>query len=191
MPRNSPTSVEPIRRTVSVSWTPEAAYRRFTADFSRWWPRYALSIGGRRVKNVVFELRVGGRIYEEHEDGTRFLWGTVTALEPPRRVAFTFHSSRAESDAQMVEVSFVPEGTGTRVELVSAGWENISRAARRAHGGFKMAWKAALDGFADRSSGMLLFFSAMSAGIDLVRGRDNFVRNSLSRMPMDGEESLR
>ena len=191
MSRRPPGGAEPIRRSVSVSWTPEAAYQRFTADFSRWWPSYALSIGGRRVTNIVFEPRIGGRIYEEHKDGTRFLWGTVTALEPPRRVAFTFHSSRAESDAQTVEVSFLAEGTGTRVELVSTGWEKMSPEARRAHGGYKLSWKAALDGFANRSSGLLLFFSAMSAGIDLVRGRDSFVRNSLSRMPTEREETVR
>jgi uncharacterized protein YndB with AHSA1/START domain len=191
MSRTSTGGAEPIRRTVSVSWAPEAAYQRFVADFSQWWPRYALSIGGRRVRSVIFEPRVGGRIYEEHEDGTRFLWGTVIALEPPRRVAFTFHSSRAESDAQLVEVTFASEGTGTRVELVSTGWEKMSPEARRAHGGYKMSWKAALDAFAARSSGVLFFFAAMSGGIDLTRGRDRFVRNSLSRMPTGREENVR
>ena len=189
--RKATGGAEPIRRAVSVSWAPEAAYRRFTAEFSKWWPSYALSIGGRRVTNIVFEPRVGGQIYEEHKDGTRFLWGTVTALEPPRRVAFTFHSSRAASDAQTVEVTFVPEGTGTRVELVSTGWDTMSPAARRALDGYKLAWKAALDAFANRSSGVLFFFSAMSAGIDFVRGRDRFVRNSLSRMPRERDESVR
>ena len=29
----------PIARTVSVSWAPAEAYRRFVEDFARWWPR--------------------------------------------------------------------------------------------------------------------------------------------------------
>ena len=107
-------SVEPIRRSVSVSWPQAEAYRRFVQDFAKWWPSYSYSIGGSRVKRVVFEPRAGGRIYEEHKDGTRMRWGTVIALEPPRRVAFTFHPSRAESDAQLVEITFAPEGEGTR-----------------------------------------------------------------------------
>lgn len=189
MTRNSADAVAPIRRSVSVSWNQEAAFERFTAKFATWWPRRELSIGGGRVKAVVFECRVGGRIYEEHYDGTRFLWGTVTEMDPPRRVAFTYHSSRAESDAQTVEVSFVPEGTGTRVELVSTGWEKLSGDARKAYGGFKMAWKAALDGYAGRFGGTMLMFNVMSRALD-VAGRDMFIRNSLSRMPAPSEERV-
>ncbi len=191
MTRNAADAVAPIRRSVSVSWSPEQAFDRFTAGFASWWPRSALSIGGKRVKNVFFECRVGGRIYEEHHDGTRFLWGKVTLLDPPRRVVFTFHSSRAEADAQTVEVSFLAEGTGTQVELVSTGWENMGAEARRTHGGYQMSWKAALDSFAGRFSGMMLFFNAMSVAIDLTGGRKSFVRNSLSRMPPRSAESTR
>jgi uncharacterized protein YndB with AHSA1/START domain len=183
MPRTSPDAAEPIRRSVSVSWSPEAAFQRFTAEFATWWPRYSNSIGGRRVKRIVFEARVGGRIYEEHHDGTRFAWGTVTALEPPRRVAFTFHATRAESDAQEVEVSFTPDGTGTHVELVSRGWEKMSRDANRARGGYRLTWGIALDKFASRLSGPHILFVAMAATIDLIGQRGTFVRDSLGRMP--------
>ncbi len=191
MTKNTADAVAPIRRSVVVSWNPEAAFQRFTADFAKWWPSIALSIGGKRVKQVVFECHAGGSIYEEHHDGTRFLWGTVKAVEAPRRVAFTFHSSRAASDAQNIEVSFVPDGTGTRVELVSTGWEKMGDEARRTHGGYKLSWKAALDGFAGRSSGTMLFFVLMSAAIDLSRGRDKFIQNSLSRLPARATEPIR
>jgi len=183
MPRTTADDVEPIRRSISVSWSPEKAFHRFTADFAKWWPRYSNSIGGKRVKQVVFEARVGGRIYEEHHDGTRFAWGIITVLEPPRRVAFTFHAARAESDAQEVEVSFVSEGTGTRLELVSRGWENMSRDAKRARGGYRLTWGVALDTYAGRVSAPLLLFTAMSATIDLIGQRGTFIRNSLGKMP--------
>ncbi len=191
MTRKEADAVAPIRRSVVVSWSPEAAFQRFTADFAKWWPSMALSIGGRRVKQVVFECRVGGSIYEEHYDGTRFLWGTVSVLEPPKRVAFTFHSSRAASDAQDIEVTFLPDGTGTRVELLSTGWEKLGAKARQAHGGYKLSWKAALDGYAGRSTGMLFFFNAMSVAIDVTRGRGAFIRNSLSRMQPQSSEGIR
>jgi hypothetical protein len=80
----------PIHRAVSVSWNPDAAFRRFTADFATWWPRRTHSIGGPRVTAVVFEQHVGGRIYEEHDDGRRFQWGDPR-VDPPRSVRFTFH----------------------------------------------------------------------------------------------------
>jgi uncharacterized protein YndB with AHSA1/START domain len=188
MARTGADAVEPIRRSVSVSWSPDVAFHRFTADFASWWPRYSNSIGGKRVKRIVFEPRVGGRIYEEHHDGTRFMWGIVTALEPPRRVAFTHHATRDESDAQEVEVSFTPEGTGTRVELVARGWEKMSPAAKRARGGYQMTWGIALDRYAGRFSGALLLFIAMAAAIDVIGQRGSFVRNSLGRMPASSNE---
>jgi uncharacterized protein YndB with AHSA1/START domain len=178
----------PVRRSISVSWSPEAAYRRFTADFSGWWPSYGHSIGGRRVKRIVFEARVGGRIFEEHHDGTRFLWGTVTALEPPRRVRFTHHASHAAADAQEVEVSFTPEGIGTRVDLVARGWEKMGERARRARGGYVMTWGAALDAFAGRLSGVRLLFIVMSTAMDLTGQRATFIRHSLSRLPAQEDE---
>ncbi len=182
MAGNPEQAAAPIRRSVLVSWDPDHAFRRFTAEFAEWWPRYALSIGGRRVKRVVLECRVGGLIYEEHHDGTRFRWGTVVTLDPPRRIAFTYHATRAESDAQHVEVTFVPEGTGTRVELVSSGWEKMGKDAQRAHGGFRLSWGCALDGFAGRFSGVRILFTVMCAAIDITGQRNSFIRGSLGRM---------
>jgi uncharacterized protein YndB with AHSA1/START domain len=175
-------SVEPIRRSVTVSWPQEEAYRRFTQDFAKWWPSYSYSIGGSRVKRVVFEPRPGGRIYEEHKDGTRMRWGEVIALEPPGRVVFTFHPSRAESDAQQVEITFSPDGDRTRVDLVSTGWEKMSDKAQHTRGGYQLGWGLVLDRFAGRFSPLLLFFGAMSAGITLIGQRGKFIRTSLGKM---------
>ena len=59
---------EPVVREISVSWKPEEAYRRWVSEFSSWWPSKSHSIGGPRVRQLVFEEKVGGRIYEEHID---------------------------------------------------------------------------------------------------------------------------
>ncbi len=179
--------VSPIRRSVSVRWAPAASFSRFTEDFGTWWPAYACSIGGPRVTRVVFECRVGGRIFEEHRDGSRFRWGTVTVLEPPRRVAFTYHSSREPADAQLVEATFTSDRDGTRVDLVSSGWESMGEAARRTRSGFVMAWAIALGAYASRFAPQRAVFSAMQAAISLFGGRDRFVRNSRGRMPADEE----
>jgi uncharacterized protein YndB with AHSA1/START domain len=173
----------PIRRSVWVSWTPEAAFRRFTAEFGEWWPAYSHSIGGSRVRRIVFECRVGGRIFEEHRDGTRFRWGTVTALESPRRVAFTWHAAYDEQDAQQVEITFVPERAGTRVVLVSSGWEKMGAKARSSHGGYGMTWTAVLARFGRRFSAVTLVFQAMSAAITALGQRQSFIDGSRGRMP--------
>ena len=174
---------EPIRRSIAVPWSQTAAFERFTSGFATWWPSYSHSIGGKRVKRLVFECHVGGLIYEEHHDGTRMLWGKVTVFDAPNRVAFTFHPSREESDAQLIDVRFVPDGAGTRVELVSSGWEKMGRTAQRAYGAYRLNWGAALDRFANRFSGVVVLFSIMSAGIDLIGQRGTFIRHSHGRMP--------
>lgn len=74
--------IPPIKRSISVSWSPETAFRRFTEEFGSWWPSRTHSIGGERIKQLVFEQHEGGRIYEEHMDGRRFQWGQVTLWEP-------------------------------------------------------------------------------------------------------------
>lgn len=71
-------SLPPITCDVAVSWNPATAFRRFTGEFNEWWPRATHSIGGKRVKRLVFEGHVGGRIIEELDDGRRFQWGRVT-----------------------------------------------------------------------------------------------------------------
>ena len=180
---------EPIRRSIGVPWSQHAAFERFTSHFGDWWPRYSHSIGGKRVKRLVFECRVGGLIYEEHYDGTRMLWGTVTAFDAPNRVAFTFHPSHKESDAQLIEVRFLPDGVGTRVELTSSGWEKMGKRAQRAYGAYRLNWGAALDRFAERFSGVVVLFSVMSAGIDLIGQRGNFIRNSHGRMTPSEEST--
>lgn len=181
--------LEPIQRSIDVPTNQQAAFERFTSQFGDWWPRYSHSIGGRRIKRLVFECRVGGLIYEEHHDGTRMLWGKVTVFDAPHHVAFTFHPSLKESDAQLIEVRFLPDGAGTRVELTSAGWGEISKAAQRAYGAYRLNWGAALARFADRFSGVVVLFSVMSAGIDLFGQRGNFIRNSHGRMPSNKESA--
>ncbi len=57
--------------------------RRVAVDFGTWWPRSTHSVGGERVKEIVLEPKVGGRICEEHLDGRRFQWGTIVQWEPP------------------------------------------------------------------------------------------------------------
>jgi uncharacterized protein YndB with AHSA1/START domain len=147
----------PIVRSVSVSWAPEAAFQRFTADFERWWPRRTHSIGGERVQRIVFECRAGGLIYEQHFDGRRFQWGVVLEWEPPRRVRYCWHPSRAPETAQEVELTFHPEGSGTRLELVASHWERWGRGAKRARRGYDLGWGYVLNVWAGRrTAGMAL-----------------------------------
>ncbi len=140
----------PLVRTTSVSWDPERAFHRFTAEFEQWWPWRSHSIGGARVRRLVFECRAGGLIFEEHRDGRRFQWGQVLEWEPPRRIKFSWHPSREPASAQEVELRFHPEGSGTRLELVATHWENWGAGAKRARRGYGLGWSYVLEVWAGR-----------------------------------------
>lgn len=154
-------SLAPIAVSVSVPWSPEAAFQKFVHDFGSWWPTATHSIGGPRVRSLTFEPRVGGCIYEEHVDGRRFQWGQVLAWEPPHLVRFTFHPSRDPATAQDVDLRFDPEGQGTRLTLTAAGWEKWGRGARRARRGYTLGWGYLLNRWAGRRTGRMRVVDAV------------------------------
>ena len=161
-------TLPPVVRSVLVSWTQEAAFRRFTAEFAAWWPWRTHSIGGARVRRVVFEPRVGGRIFEEHLDGRRFQWGTVLEWEPPARVKFTFHPTREAESAQDVEVRFHPEPEGTRLELTATKWENWGKGSVRARKGYEAGWGYVLNVWAGRRTSGMRLMEGMAGVMRLV-----------------------
>ncbi len=77
-------------------------------------------------KSLFIEARVGGRFYEVYDDGTEFEIGRVTTYQPPAVVAFTWRAPSWEVATQ-VEVRFIAEGSGTRVELEHSGWEQAPK----------------------------------------------------------------
>ncbi len=178
-----PNQLAPIRRSVIVSWDQETAFHRFTDGFATWWPTFSHSIGGPRVARVVFECRPGGQIYEEHRDGTRLAWGSVSVIEAPRRIVFRWHAAYEPTDAQEVEVTFTPEASGTRVDLVSRNWEAMGDKARKSYNGFKLAWEGVLAAYAGRFSMARAFMVAISAGISATGGRNRFIRGSRGHLP--------
>lgn len=167
MSKHTEAPIPPVRRSVSVSWDPATAFHRFTAGFATWWPSATHSIGGKKVKQIIFECRVGGRIIEELTDGRRYQWGTITAMEPPHRVGFTWHPSRDKESAQDVVVTFHPEATGTRVELVSTGWERLGVKGRRERKGYAIGWGSVLDVFAGRTTPVIVLFGIISRALTL------------------------
>lgn len=170
-----------IRRSVSVSWDPVTAFRRFTADFGTWWPSRSHSIGGNLVRRIVLEPHVGGLIYEEHADGRRFQWGEVRLWQPPRRVEFTWHPSKEASTAQDVSVEFVPEATGTRVELTASGWERWGKHAERAHRGYGVGWAYILNVWAGRRTARMALLDAIVATLGFVQKLRGGVQAEIAR----------
>jgi uncharacterized protein YndB with AHSA1/START domain len=147
----------PVRKSVSVDAPPQIAFRVFTAGFDSWWPR-SHSIGAAPLKTAVIEPKAGGRWYGLLENGSEAEWGEVLAWEPPRRVLLAW---RIGADWQYdpdllteVDVTFTPDGQGTRVVLEHRLLENMGAAGEGARASFDSA-----DGW----SGLLGMFAAQAA----------------------------
>jgi uncharacterized protein YndB with AHSA1/START domain len=140
--------VQPVRKSVTVAWDRETAFRRFTSEMGEWWPLGTHSVGQENAVSVTFEGHVGGRIYERHTDGATSEWGRVTEWDPPSRVAFTWYPGRDPDGGQLVEVYFTPAEDGTRVDLVHSGWERLGERGQELRDGYDSGWEGVLQRFA-------------------------------------------
>lgn len=130
---------DPIRQQIVVDVPVERAFTVFTARFGDFKPREH-NLLAVPIAESVFEPRVGGRIYDVGEDGSRCEWARVLVYEPPSRVVFTWDIGprwQVESDpakTSEVEVRFVAETSErTRVELTHRhldrhgdGWRSVA-----------------------------------------------------------------
>jgi uncharacterized protein YndB with AHSA1/START domain len=137
----STTATEAIRKTVLVDFAPAEAFDLFTAGIDRWWPVKTHSFAGEAVKQVVFEPEAGGRVYEVTEHGEQD-WAKVRSFDPPN--GFLLEWLIGESCGTEVEVTFAPEGPGSRVVLEHRGFTNAEWRENYA-GGWAVVLGALLD----------------------------------------------
>lgn len=110
-----------ITKTVNVKAAQDIAWRVFTEKMAAWWPLAHYKIGSAKAVNAVIEPRVGGRWFEQGEDGSTCQWGTVLTWEPPSRLVLTWDvGADWKYDPSLnteIEVRFIAEGNQTRVVL--------------------------------------------------------------------------
>lgn len=110
-----------IKKSVTVDASVETAFETFTRRIGSWWPT-----GSHRIfeaGTVVFDERVGGRVYERSADGDEGDWADVLVWEPPRRFVLRWRVN-PNRGATELEVTFTPEGERTRVDLEHRGWDD-------------------------------------------------------------------
>jgi uncharacterized protein YndB with AHSA1/START domain len=113
-----------IRKSIKVERPPELSFKTFCEEIGQWWPK-GPSFEDKPLSNMIIENRVGGRFYEKHDDGSEYEIGRVTTYQPPSIVAFTWRAPSWDVVTQ-VQVRFIAEGSGTRVELEHSGWEQAA-----------------------------------------------------------------
>jgi uncharacterized protein YndB with AHSA1/START domain len=138
---------DPLRLSLDVSCPVEHAFRVWTDRIDLWWPADH-TVSGRSDTEVVFEPRLGGRIFERTVDGVEHEWGQVTRWEPPHRLAYLWHLRSDRSMATRVEISFLPAtGAATRIEIEHSGWEKLGRDASQWRDRNRLGWTTLLPHF--------------------------------------------
>jgi uncharacterized protein YndB with AHSA1/START domain len=144
--------MEPLRIEFTVACPPEDAFRTWAVDTSLWWPP-GHSVSGESGLRVTFEPRAGGRIFERTPGGIEHDWGEVVAWEPPRRLAYLWHLRFDRADATDVEVTFAPDGDGTRVAIVHTGWERLGAAGPERRERNQRGWSGVVERYKDAAPG--------------------------------------
>ena len=142
--------IEVVRKTVTVDCAVEEAFRIFTTDALSWWPVESHSIHA-TVEEIVFEPEVGGQVYEVSTAGEKGHWATVLEWEPPARLVLAWNILQAENSATEVEIRFLPEGDGTRVELEHRGWERLAENAEEKRSSYDSGWDFVLGKYGERT----------------------------------------
>jgi uncharacterized protein YndB with AHSA1/START domain len=143
--------IEAVRKTVTVDCTVEEAFRVFTSDALSWWPIATHSIHGDAVEAIVFEEHEGGEVYELSANGEKGHWATVVGWEPPSKLVLAWNILEREAVATEVEIRFLPDGPGSRVELEHRGWEAIAEDAARKRSNYDGGWEHILGIFAEQT----------------------------------------
>ena len=147
--------IEVVRKTVTVDCAVEEAFRVFTTDAISWWPVESHSIY-QTVREIVFEPRVGGEVYELSDSGERGHWATVRRMGSAEPSRPRVEHPRARGRDTEVEVRFVPDADGNQgraraprlgERLVEGsemrgnydtGWDFVLGRVRRGHGAVEL-----------------------------------------------------
>ena len=130
---NTVIKIAPVRKSIVVAATAQRAFEVFTSGIDRWWPK-SHGIGSAPVLESIIEPFVGGRWYSKHSDGTEAVVGHVLVWQPSERFVCSWEigadwkpDARAAFTSE-IEVRFVADAAGTRVEVEHRNFERMGSA---------------------------------------------------------------
>jgi uncharacterized protein YndB with AHSA1/START domain len=137
-------TLPPVRKSVHVACSPERAFEAFTREIAAWWPLETHALHPGEVRDVVWEEREGGEVYELATNGERAHWATVLVWDPFEGFAIAWHVDPDAPAPTEIEVRFRPENGGTRVDLEHRHWDRLGPVAAQTRGSYDGGWEAVL-----------------------------------------------
>jgi uncharacterized protein YndB with AHSA1/START domain len=134
--------IEPLRIAFEVACSPDHAFETWTRKATSWWPPEH-TVSHEPGARIVFEPRVGGRIFERTVAGHEIEWGEIVEWDPPHRLRYRWHIATDPKNATEVEIVFrrLAESK-TLVEVEHGGWERLGEVGQ----GWRDANQAGWDG---------------------------------------------
>lgn len=88
----SPAQISSVTVETHINASPDAVWRRLFHDIDVWWPEGFFAGGESGKRRLILENQVGGRMYEEWDNGGGLLWGTLCALKPGQLLQIVGHT---------------------------------------------------------------------------------------------------
>ena len=130
---------EPLQISFEVACAVDDAFSTWTERIGTWWPADHTISGS--LAEVIFEGRVGGRIYERTPQGEEHEWGVVTDWRPPKELGYRWHLGFGPESFTEVAVTFSQlDKDRTRVEIEQTGWERLGSAADEIRNRNRAGW---------------------------------------------------
>ena len=124
------------------------AFDVWSGRASMWWPR-SHTVTRADELEIVYEAKVGGRIFERAADGSEHEWGTITLWDPPHRISYRWHLFFDPADATDIDVTFTPSDIGTEVRIEQRGWERLGAEGPPRRTNTERAWGAVVPHYLD------------------------------------------
>lgn len=137
-----------LRIAFDVECSPDHAFQTLTGKATSWWPPEH-TVSHQRGATIVFEPRVGGRIFERTKDGKKIEWGEIVEWSPPRRLRYLWHIATDPKNATDVSIEFRDAPRGTRVEIEHGGWERLGATSQAWRDANQSGWDGVLPSYSE------------------------------------------
>lgn len=123
--------MDTVETSIEIERPAEVVFKLWTEEMNLWWPRfgekfrYTFAPADVEPDQIHLEPEVGGRLYEVFADGEEYVIGTVTEIDPPRSISYTWRAPYWEGDTNITVTFREVLGTTTVVTVEHSGWEAL------------------------------------------------------------------